>query len=84
MKVIRKPKSFDARMVTHENYEEVAEWCRGFTHVREDNFEKSVSIMDLSCMQRAYVGDYIIKIDDFEFEVIKQWQFETFYEVVEE
>lgn len=61
---VRNPLVVDALRVTDENFNDVAEWCKG--EIRQDNDEKFFIFLQVrhplhSRQKKAYVGDWILK-----------------------
>lgn len=81
----KKPVVIEARQLTHQSFDEVAEWCRGKGN--GDPLFISLApylfIETLEGPMRAQIGDWIIKGVQGEFYPCKSDIFEATYEVVE-
>ena len=77
----KKPVVIEAKLFTEFNSREIAEWCDGVVHARDDNFEPYINIPTLEGITHASLGDYVIKGVKGEFYACKP---DIFYDTYEE
>lgn len=57
----KKPVEIEARLLTKDNVNDIAEWCCGMVDVNDLTAEMSIKIYTLEGVMTGNVGDYIIK-----------------------
>jgi hypothetical protein len=85
VKYRKKPVVIEARQLTQDNMEEIAEWCNGGTReikISNPPKPKALEIYTLEGIMDAWEGDYIIKGVKGEFYPCKPDIFKATYEKV--